>query len=369
MQNFKHVVDIEYKPTFRSEKVRGIFDLNIEKKLTRTWNVNIPLDEKDWSIGLIVGASGSGKTQLANKIFESAMHNGFKWKKSCLLDDFPENIEVNQITEVLTKVGFSSPPSWLLPYSALSNGQKFRCELARCLLEYNKLFVFDEFTSCVDRTVAQIGSFAFQKIIRSSNKKFVAVTCHYDVEPWLQPDWVFDVSTNEFKWWSLCRPKIEIEVRRVNKESWELFKNHHYLTGGISKTSINFCAFLNKKPIALSCWISHLGKASKNGHIYRAHRTVVLPDYQGLGIGGKLSDLIASMFLTLGYDPRSVLSHPSLIKQRIKSKNWKLISQKMETKNESFKGVNLKRSAGRLTASFKFVGDMMEKSQAISLKC
>jgi len=84
----------------------------------------------------------------------------------------PKNKSVEDITSAFNSVGFSSPPSWLKPYSVLSNGQKMRVDLARAILEDNQLFVFDEFTSVVDRNVAQIGSFAMQKAIRKTNKKF-----------------------------------------------------------------------------------------------------------------------------------------------------------------------------------------------------
>jgi hypothetical protein len=38
-----------------------------------------------------------------------------------------------------------------------------------------------------------------QKAIRKSNKQFIAVTCHNDVEDWLLPDWVFDTDTMTFR--------------------------------------------------------------------------------------------------------------------------------------------------------------------------
>ncbi len=32
----------------------------------------------------------------------------------------------------------------------------------------------------------------------TKNRKFIAVTCHYDVVDWLDPDWVFCTDTMEF---------------------------------------------------------------------------------------------------------------------------------------------------------------------------
>ena len=38
-----------------------------------------------------------------------------------------------------------------------------------------------------------------QKAIRKSDKKFIAVGCHFDVEDWLLPDWVFDTNSMTFR--------------------------------------------------------------------------------------------------------------------------------------------------------------------------
>jgi hypothetical protein len=67
----------------------------------------------------------------------------------------------------------------------LSTGQQFRCNLARAVALAADPIVFDEFTSVVDRTVAQIGSAAVAREVRRRKLRFVAVTCHEDVE-WLQ---------------------------------------------------------------------------------------------------------------------------------------------------------------------------------------
>src|SRR5258708_2244032 len=137
MPKFTHIVESDYKPTFRTQKIAGMFDVPVTEKLSKRWDVNLPIEERSWQIGLITGASGSGKTTLAKKIFGDNLHKGFTWPHSSLMDDFPESLDVKTITETMSHVGFSSPPAWLLPYSALSNGQMFRVELARCLLEYD----------------------------------------------------------------------------------------------------------------------------------------------------------------------------------------------------------------------------------------
>ena len=113
MPNFNHVVEAEYKPTFRTEKVVGMFDVPASKKLRKEWQINMPIEDKDWQIGLIVGASGAGKTTIAKRVFgDDVYHEGYSWLSSSLLDDFDESLSASDITNSLSHVGFSSPSSY-----------------------------------------------------------------------------------------------------------------------------------------------------------------------------------------------------------------------------------------------------------------
>jgi ABC-type ATPase with predicted acetyltransferase domain len=85
----------------------------------------------------------------------------------------------------------ASPPDWLKAYQHLSQGEKMRVDIARALCLEQQLVVFDEFTSVVDREIAKVSAFAIAKAVRRTSKRFIAVTCHYDVLDWLEPDWVF----------------------------------------------------------------------------------------------------------------------------------------------------------------------------------
>lgn len=363
MPRIKHITEMIYKPTFRSQKVVGMFDIQVGDKLRKVWDIDLPIEERDWQIGLITGLSGSGKTTIANKVFGDSFHKGFTWDSSCLLDDFPEHVDVKDITATLSRVGFSSPPQWLLPYNALSNGQQFRVELARCLFEYKDLVVFDEFSSVVDRQVAQIGSFAFQKAIRKTQTKFVAVTCHYDVEEWLQPDWVLDISSDTFKWGCLRRPEVKMDIRRVHHSAWNLFKDHHYLTASINTSAACFAGFINDRPVVFDAWLPFFGRLS-HGTGRRGHRTVCLPDFQGLGLGNALFNTIAKMWAGLGYRVFSGTAHPAEIKKRVESANWRMTRAPSRTaKDKRTKS----RATNRLTCGFEYTGEGMPTEEAKKL--
>lgn len=197
MPHFDIVREVCPKRTFRVESVIGTFDLTSEK-VTQRFTGDLDLPEK-WSIGLIVGASGTGKTTIAKELFPKNYFLKFDYTHESILDDMPQSANMRDIIKAFNSVGFNSPTSWLKTYSVLSNGEKMRCDIARCMLQDDDLFVFDEFTSVIDRNVAKIGSLAVQKAIRSGHKRMIAVTCHYDVEEWLMPDWVFDTNDMSFR--------------------------------------------------------------------------------------------------------------------------------------------------------------------------
>ena len=180
--------------TFRVSKIQADFDVKLEHSNEHfVGDIEMP---DDWQIGVIVGASGTGKSTIAKELFHEELIDGFEYTAKSVVDDMPKSAKIDDITKMFYAVGFGSVPSWLKPYSVLSNGEKMRVDLARALLE--KDFVcFDEFTSVVDRQVAQTACIAINKAIKKTSKKFVAVTCHYDILDWLQPDWVFD--TNKMK--------------------------------------------------------------------------------------------------------------------------------------------------------------------------
>lgn len=101
--------------------------------------------------------------------------------------------------------------------------------------------------------------------------------------------------------------------------------------------------------------------------IKREHRTVCLPDYQGVGIGNAMSDYIASLFRGLGFRYMSQTSHPAMIRARAKSKNWKMIRDPDRIKSPH-SATSGRRSwhvqEKRITASFEFIGEPLPRDEA-----
>ncbi len=357
MPSSKFVVESKIPKSFRVDKIKGMFDYDADV-VKKEFDVNIPIDEEHWNIGLIVGASGTGKTTIAKNVFNDfKLFTGFAWSNDkSVVDDFDQQFTPKQITEALSKVGFSSPPDWLKPFAVLSNGQKMRAELARLILESNEPVLYDEFTSVVDRQVAKIGSAAIQKFIRKENKQFIAVSCHYDIEEWLEPDWVYDVNEHKFYRRSLRRPDIQVDIRKAKASEWSLFKEFHYLSAAHNNAAHKYIAEIDGYPVAW-CSVLHFPHP-KVKNMKRIHRIVVKPDYQGIGVGGAVMSKICDMYKTNNYRMRLVSSAPSFINGLSKSKNWVMTRKPSRLQNTAKSGVLAgTTSDARLTATFEYIGN------------
>jgi len=359
MPTYHIVRETKIVDSFRVSQIRGMFDYQ-NSIIRHEWDSNLPIEDHSWAIGLIVGSSGSGKTTLAKEAFPKfRFHEGFDWDTSkAVIDGFCEKIDIKSVVSVMSAVGFSSPPHWLKPFSHLSNGQKFRVELARSIIENTSGVVFDEFTSVVDREVAKIGCAAISKAIRKKKiPPFVAVACHYDIIDWLDPDWVFDVSSQHFEWRLRRRhPEIILSIRKASAGAWRLFREYHYLDHEINKSAQCYIATWNEKPVAF-CSVIHFPHPSCS-KFKREHRTVVLPDFQGVGIGNRFSEFVASLYKKSGFRFISTTSAPSMMFYRANSRNWRChrFGRSANPGKTTNKQIAATISHKRISAGFEYIG-------------
>jgi ABC-type lipoprotein export system ATPase subunit len=352
----------EINRTPRVMQLEGIFDLQAAKTSTTEVPNNIPdLGTRDWNIGLIVGPSGAGKTTIAKNMFNKELQSteNMKWgANNAVIDDFPKELSIKDITELLSSVGFSSPPAWLRPYENLSNGEKFRVSMARVLAETKDIAVVDEFTSVIDRTVAQIGSAAISKTVRARNQKFVAVSCHYDIEEWLQPDWIYQPHLGTFTWGSVQpRPEVNVEIIWAKYDAWNIFRQHHYLSETLNKSAQIYVGLIKDQPAIMTAILPLINANVRNAR--RISRTVVLPDFQGIGLGGRFVDAVCSGLKAQGLDTYTTTSHPARVRALNKSPNWEMTREPSRVaqrgKTSSITG-RLGLSRSRITTGFKFAG-------------
>tara|TARA_B110000902_G_scaffold144040_1_gene166012 strand:- start:314 stop:1393 length:1080 start_codon:yes stop_codon:yes gene_type:complete len=273
---------------------------------------------KDFGIGLIVGPSGSGKTTLLKEF--GSEQDPYWFDNKSIASHFDD---IDDVQDRLGAVGFNSIPSWLRPYHVLSNGEQFRARLARQL---GSNIVVDEFTSVIDRDVAKSCSNAISRYVKRNNlKNIVFSSCHYDIIEWLQPDWVFDTQTGKLTTRGYQRPDIVLEIQPCTRDIWTTFSDHHYLDYHIHKGASCWIATWNGRLVGFLSSLSMPSGSLKKA--WRGHRTVVLPEYQGLGIGARLTDALGDIHLAEGKRYFTKTAHPRLGEYRNRSEKWRATSK------------------------------------------
>lgn len=328
--------------TYRAARVKSLF--NVPTGARFDLDADLPIDDDRWSIGVVVGPSGSGKTSLGRAIGPIYAP---KWPLNrAIVDAIAPRGAFDAVTAALAAVGLGSVPTWLRPYRHLSNGEQFRATLARLVCEAPALAVVDEFSSVVDRQIAQVGAGAFAKAWRRTGGRAVLLSCHYDVLDWLQPDWVYDTATGVFDRGSVRRrPALDLEIEQTDWRWWPHFEPHHYLKLPRMIAATNYVGWIAGRPVA------HIAVSTTPGLVEaRACRLVVMPEWQGAGVGLRFLDAVCQAWLEgLNRYSRPLrtlfhTSHPGLAAALRRSTAWTQVSA-------ALCGGNRERSKATIAAS------------------
>ncbi|CAB3911471.1 hypothetical protein LMG3410_04854 [Achromobacter aegrifaciens] len=331
--------------SYRAERVKSLF--NVDSGAEFDLNADLPIDDGDWQIGVVVGPSGSGKTSIGRAI--APLYSPAWPGELPIIDAIAPAGPFDDVTAALSAVGLGSVPSWLRPYGVLSNGEQFRANLARLVVEAPAMAVVDEFSSVVDRQIAKVGAGAFAKAWRRTGGQVVLLSCHYDVLDWLQPDWVFDTATGKFDRGSVRRrPRLELDIEQTDWRWWPHFEPHHYLKLPKMIAASNYVAWIGGEPVA------HLAVSTRPGLVEaRACRLVVMPEWQGAGVGMRFLNAVCAAWLAgqnrYGLPLRSLFhtSHPGLAAALRRDKRWTQVSGTLHGESKARCTESLRLSAAR----------------------
>ena len=295
--------------------------------------VTIPDLPKD-GIVLIVGTSGSGKSTILKTLGERT-HPKVEFYNS-VIENFstPERGE-----ELLLACGLRSIPTWFRTPNTLSNGEHHRFEMALALDQ--DIATVDEFTSVVDRDTAKSLALSIRKFYdkQGTTDPLYIASCHRDIIDWLDPDWVYDTDLQKLdNRRSLLRlgtrPELALTIRSTGPDYWRYFSKYHYLDTRMSRSVHCYVLLLGDKPIGFHAAIH---STNRDIHSYwRGHRTVILPEFQGMGIGTAFSDAIAEIYVSRGLRYFSKTAHPSFGEHREKSPLWRATSTNKKSRKASY---------------------------------
>lgn len=203
------------------------------------------------------------------------------------------------------------------------------------------------------------------------------VSCHYDVADWLQPDWVIDCNKQEYlEHRGSVRQrteKLQFDIREVGRETWKYFSKYHYLSDTLPGGKLYlYGLFQGDNQIGFQCFANYIPTRPGNKPVYHSNRTVIHPDYAGMGLGLKMINACCRLMKKdhPDFELRATFSSIPLYKARMKDKeNWLLMkeektigmakSQKMAVKDSYTFGrlKNTKTFRKNVTTyTFKFIG-------------
>lgn len=331
--------------SYRAARVKSLF--NAESGCNFDLEAELPVDQDNWQLGVVVGPSGSGKTSIGRQLFGPGAVYAPSWPADLpIIDAISPGGKFDAVTNALAAVGLGSVPSWLRPFPVLSNGEQFRANLARVICEAPRRVVIDEFTSVVDRQIAKFGALAFQKAWRRTGGQCVLLSCHYDILEWIEPDWVFDTKTCRFSGGRLRRPSFELEIWQTDWRYWPLFEPHHYLKLPRMIAATNYVGTVEGE---LVC---HVAVATRPGlREARACRLVVMPEWQGAGVGMRFLNAVCELWRA-GQNRYSIplqtlfhTSHPGLAAALRRDPKWSQISAVLFGGNKVRSQASIRQSA------------------------
>ena len=197
---------LNYSTNVRS--LMRIFSLTAEDLHRPIITLNTTIDINRGGIYFITGASGVGKSLLLNELaaaFASSEKINLNLlplsKKAAMIDSFKS---VPKALRGLSQAGLSDVASMLLPPAILSEGQKYRYRLAKCICSSKPIVVADEFCSALDKITASLLCNRIRHIADATGKIFLLAGHSRGLMPDLMPDCILQVqSGGEIE--KLCR--------------------------------------------------------------------------------------------------------------------------------------------------------------------
>ncbi|MCW4002457.1 MAG: GNAT family N-acetyltransferase [Candidatus Bathyarchaeota archaeon] len=139
-----------------------------------------------------------------------------------------------------------------------------------------------------------------------------------------------------------------------------MFRSYHYLNGSLGAGVRCYCAIYQNKPIAFIA----VAAVRMMAKYFRVSRLVVLPDYQGIGVGKRLLNFIAELYTSQTKLPFYILtSNPQIIRGDMK--RWKVArfghASKGKENNRINNEISRSLSRKRITVSFQYTQTICRK--------
>lgn len=321
-------------PSDRIFKISEAFGIGIDEthKHIIIENLIIP----DFDILYITGMSGSGKTSLLNE-----MKKEFNFVEPQIEVNSNKPIidligkDVEEALYLLNLTGLGEAFLYVKSYKCLSEGQKYRFQMAKIIESNQDVWCIDEFCSFLDRTTAKIVSYNMQKIARKLGKKLIVATAHDDLGNYLQSDYIFDFGMGENldirkNTNPIINPFLkDITISEGDIEDYKKLGKYHYKNTEARFTKKIFKMLYKEMLIGVavySCpkqklvgrniyfnkkYVDERGVPKLkevNADFVMGSRFIIHPMFRGIGLGRELVNLTSQMIDTNYIEIVSVMS-------------------------------------------------------------
>ena len=153
-----------------------------------------------------------------------------------------------------------------------------------------------------------------------------------------------------------------------DKDIWRVFREHHYLTKDFNKGAFVYLITLDNTIVGFNSILNQPSGTSKFS--FRTHRLVILPDYQGLGIGTKFEEFIGEYLLKQGRKLYLRTTHLRLGRHCLESNKWVAASQNLIVRKKNDNSTKYKTvDCSRKAYSFEYVGEDFNKKEHQYIIC
>lgn len=149
------------------------------------------------------------------------------------------------------------------------------------------------------------------------------------------------------------RPPITATICRVAPGLWPRFAPYHYLSAAMTPCA-QFALCVAGTPVAFAA-VQNFPHPRRRD-IRRVHRVVVLPDWQGLGIGPRLLDRLGAAYRAHGLELRIQTANSMFARQLARGDVWRITFRGISARTRAARGV-IGHMGGRLVMGLAYRGE------------
>ena len=222
--------------TSRVAEVAEAFGIGVDEEITHTILKDYDFNE-DFDVCYITGASGSGKSSLLRELknYYGVEDIDLNMDSDVAIVDLVGD-DIDEALNLLSVVGLGEAKLFTKSPKVLSDGQKYRYQLACMLHKKQDVLCIDEFTSLLDRTTAEVVAYNMQKCCRRNGVKLIVATAHNDLEKFLNPSTVINFGNDgdevQTDYWDVDTTynpfEEDLEITEATKEDFQKLIQYHY---------------------------------------------------------------------------------------------------------------------------------------------